>query len=486
MNLTKGKRAAAAGLGIFLVFMGICTVAAKGIYRAGLAQITAQTPYSGSLVHEIKTNGTVKQGQEYGIFTESGLRIAAVEIRRGEYFEEGEALFQVDMEDLQAVIEEKELELEKLTDQWEEHLWEERETGREQQRTEVRAREDYDNTLREADARVDQCRQALDGAAQELALYDQYLLHLSQNGSQVSGGNAATSPNNPESPDDGISDAGVKDPAQQYSQQEKRHQLLQNVAACSQALEDAERSRETALQSAARAVEDAGNSLPGDFSGDWERRELEYREKELLKLKELSEKEGWVYSRAAGRVTDCRVAVGERTQDGAGILYATDDGERIIEAVFTEDNGRYLTLYAELSLKTVLPGGRRIQEKVSLNYMETLENGGVLAEIPADGLELEIGQNVELSYRMQTDNYITCVPALCVHNDEQGGNYVYVAEEREGILGAEWRVRKVVVSILDRTDSVVAVESGEITTETRIVISTEKPLNDGDVVRLVH
>lgn len=477
MNLTKGKKAAAAGLGVFFVFMAVCTVVAKGIYRSGLAHVTTQTPYGSSLVHEIKVNGMVRQGKEYGVFTESGLRIASVAVRKGQYFEAGTPLFQVDTDDLQRLIEEKELEIGKSEDQWKDRLLEEQQAGRARQTAEERSREDYENVLREEDGEVEKCRQALEAAGQELELYDQYLSLLSQGSGQVSGGDAAG-----DSP--GGSDTGDT-PEQQYSRQEKRRQLLQNVISCSQALEDAERARDMALQSAARAIEDARDSLSSGFSADPAEPDIAFQRKELMRLIRLAENDGWVYSGTAGRVTECRVSVGERTQDGAGILYAADDGEKVIEAVFAKESSRFLTLNAEISLKAILPGGGRISEKAPLNYMEVMEDGDILVELPANDLELVIGQNVELSCRMQTENYMTCIPAVGIHSDEQGGSYVYVAEEREGILGTEWRARKVYVSVLDRTDSVVAVESAEIAAETKIIMNATKELNDGDVVRLV-
>lgn len=467
--MTKGKKAAVIGFGAFLVFMAVCTVAAKGIYRSGLAQVTAQTPYSSSLVHEIKANGTVKQGQEYGVFAESGLRVSAVSVRKGEYFEPGTPLFQVDLDDLQRRIEEKELEIEKLRSLQEEQLQAEQKTDREQRTAIVRSREDYDNTVREADARIDQCRQALDTARQELELYDQYLALLPQDAPGVSGGDAGTVP-----------------PEQQYNQQEKRMQLWKEVISCTRTLEDAERSKEAVLQAAGRVIEDAEGSLAFDPSAGTEALDIAWQEKELARLRELMERDGWIYSEAAGRVTECSLAVGERTQDGAGILYAADDGEKIIEAVFTEGSGSYLTLNAELSLKAILPGGNRISGKVLLGFMEILENGDTLAEMYLEDPEMKIGQNVELSYRVQTENYAACVPAGCVHSDGQGGDYVYVAEERGGILGTEWRVRKVFVTVLDRTDSVAAVESAEITTDTRIIADAAREFHDGDVVRLIH
>lgn len=468
MFLTRGKKAAVIGFFAFLVFMAVCTVAAKGIYRSGLAQVTAQTPYSSSLVHEIKANGTVKQGQEYGVFTESGLRVSAVSVRKGDYFEPGTPLFQVDLGDLQRIIEGKELEIEKLRSLWREQLQADQRSDREQRTAVVRSREDYDHTVREADARIDQCRQALDTARQELELYDRFLALLPQDAPGVSGG-----------------DAGAVTPEQQYSQQEKRMQLSKEVISCTRALEEAERSKEAALQAAGRAIEDAEGSLASNPSAGAEALDIAWQEKELARLRELMERDGWIYSEAAGRVTECRLAVGERTQDGAGILYAADDGEKIIEAVFTEGSGSYLTLNAELSLKAILPGGSRISGKVPLSFMETLDNGDTLAEVHIEDSEMKIGQNVELSYRAQTENYAACVPVRCVHSDGQGGDYVYVAEEREGILGTEWRVRKVFVTVLDRTDSVAAVESAEITTDTRIIADAAREWNEGDAVRLI-
>ncbi len=479
MSLTKGKKAAFAGFAIFLIFMAVCTVTAKGIYRSGLAKVTTQTPYGSSLVHEIKARGTVKQGQEYGVYTESGLRVSAVAVRKGEYFDSGAPLFQVDMSDLHSIIAAKELEIQKLKILWEEQVQGEQKTDRERRTAVVRSREDYENILRETDGRIENCRQALEGAAQELALYDQYLAKISQGGS-VSGSDTENSQNGYLA----SGDMGSEGAAQlEYGQQEKRLQLLQNLTSCRQALEEAERSKETTLQAASRAIEDAENGLEVLSAGGAEELDIAYREKELYRLKELAEKDGWIYSEAPGRVTECRVAVGERTQDGAGILYAQDNGKKVIEAVFEKEYGRYLTQNTEFSLNAVLPGGSPASDTVVMNYMEVSEDGKIYTEMSPGSLDLCIGQNVELSYRGQTERFSTCIPAECIHGEEQGGYYVYVAEEREGILGTEWKVRKVFVTILDRTDSVAAVESAEIGGDTRIVTTSSKELADGDTVR---
>ncbi len=465
--MTKGKKLAVIGFCIFLGFMAVCTIIAKGIYRSKLPKVTTQVPYSGSFTHEIKAEGVVKQGQEYGIFVESGLRVSTVAVRNGAYFEEGEPLFQVCTDDLQEIIDEKELEINQLKSIRKESTQTENDKKQKQQMAAARAQEDYDNACKEADARIEACSQALEAARQELSLYEGYLEHFQADGS-VSGG-----------------DAGGGDAAQQYNLQEKRLKLQQNVESCNQELENAKRQKDTALQAASRTIEDAagGGSIS---SSAYESTDLEiaHKEKKLLKLKELKEAEGWVYSESAGRVIECRLAVGKRTQDEAGILYALDDGEKVIEAVFKGGIGSSLELGEELSLKANQEGGTRINTSVEVIYLEKLENGDTLAEMSGEGLDINIGQTVEVSCRWQTENYAACISSLCIH-DEEGADYVYVAEEREGILGTEWKVRKVVVTILDQTDLMTAVESPEISGDTKIVVTSTGDLANGDVVRLI-
>lgn len=464
--MAKGKKLAVIGFCIFLGFMAVCTVIAKGIYRSRLPKVITQVPYSGSFTHEIKAEGVVKQGQEYGIFVESGLRVSTVAVRNGAYFEEGEPLFQVCTDDLQEIIDEKELEINQLKSIRKENTRAENDKKQKQQTAAARAQEDYDTAAKEADARIEACSQALEVARQELSLYEGYLEHFQGDGS-VSGG-----------------DAGDGDSAQQYNLQEKRLKLQQNVESCNRELENAKRQKDIALQAASRTIEDAANDGSATDSADENMAlEIAHKEKKLLKLKRLKEAEGWVYSECAGRVIECRLAVGKRTQDEAGILYALDEGEKVIEAVFKGGIGSSLELGEKLSLKANQEGGTRINTSVAIAYLEKLENGDTLAEMSGEGLDINIGQTVELSCFRYTENYATCISSLCIHDEE--GSYVYVAEEREGILGTEWKVRKVFVTILDQTDMMTAVGSAEISGDTKIVVTSTEDLTNGAVVRLV-
>lgn len=344
MKMTKSKKIAMIGFLSFLGFMAICTVIAKGIYRAGLPQVTTQKPYSSSLTHMVTVTGTVKQGQEYGFFVEAGLRIVTISVHAGDYVTPGDALFQIDTKDLQRIINEKTIELEK------------------------------------------------------------------QKREQGTGASASV-----------------------------------NIM------------------------------------------KINCQKDELSQLQAIMEADGWIVAENAGQILECKITVGERTGDAAGILYAMDDGERMIQAVFTNNTGDHISENSEFELIAGRKNGPQMREKITIDHLTQISETEKLAQFFVEDMELMIGQSVTLNCRTQTESFRTCVPVNSLHTDQIGGRtYVYVLEEHEGILGAEWKARKIYVIIKDQTDVVAAIESAEITANTRIITSYTGTLADGDIVRLIN
>lgn len=286
-----------------------------------------------------------------------------------------------------------------------------------------------------------------------------------ESGGENAGGNAAESGKGMLHE---VADAAA-DPEDQYNKEEKRRQLEQNVIAAARAAEDAE----AAIEAANAAV----NTLA---------LEITYQKESLQSLEELLAADGWVYAQAPGRVTDSRLEVGERTQDRACLLYALDEGERIISAVLDEDQAERVSSGTQFDMKAAMSDGSRITGTAQVDYVEKGADGMFYARLSFDRPEISIGQTVELSCRIQTENYTVCVPVNCIYTEDiMGAFYVYIAEERQGILGTEWKVRKVFVRILDQNDTAAAIQSMELTAESRIVTGANKPLADGDTVRIV-
>ncbi len=501
MKLTKGKKIALISFAAFLVFMAVCTVAAKGIYASGLPRVSTAKPYSGSLAHVITVNGTVMQGQEYGVYVESGLRVDTVAVGNGDAFLAGQELFRIETGDLAEMIRQRRLETAKLEVQMAAAVKDADSSRQARKREAARAREDYDRKALLADEQILVCQQAYDAAQKALALYDGYLAESGQetDGDDPPGGTGDVSGNAQEAAAEiGGSEAtldgrlhelssGGMGPEQNYTRQEKRLQLEQDVVKAAQALEEAMRQKEDSLRDAARLMEDANAALDAaETEINALALDITYQKEGLQKLEALLEADGWVYAENPGRVTRCSLEVGERTQDGACIVYAMDDGERILSATFSESQSRHIAVGTRFEMKATMPDGGRETGEALVEYLEKGQDGTVQARLSFELQEMALGQAAELTYRMQTESYSTCISQECVYREGENNYYVYVVEEREGILGTEWKVRRVSVRILDENDTAAAVQSAEITGDTRIISATDKALKDGDTVRVVQ
>ena len=459
--MTNKRRIALIGFCVFLGFMGICTLVAKGIYTSGLPRVTAKVPERKSISHSVEATGTVRQGQEYGVYVESGLRVGTVAVRNGDSFLQGDALFQIDPDDLKKIIENKELEIEKLKTQLTENSTSAQKEQQEQEVKLSRYREDYEQAVKDADLAISRKRQLLKEAEETLKEYEQY---LTATAGSVSDG-----------------DTSLKE-----SRQEKLVQLKQAVKEAGQAVEDAVLAKDKEVLAANRNIEDAANGGSSYSSAaQTNRLDIAYQQNLLKELKELLTRDGWVYAEEDGRIISQKLAVGERTPDSACLLYALDAGERMVEAVFTKEQSQYISLGDRMKLTTQLKSGSSINEEITVEYMDTDNEGQTVVQLLLDNPDVQIGQSAKISLTKQSETYETCIPADALKQTNTGSYYVYVAEESEGILGTEWRIRKQTVTLMDKNDSYAAIETAAISAESRIVISSTKEITDGTVVRMM-
>lgn len=112
--MNDNRKKIGVGFAIFMAGMLLLTLISKGIYAAGLPQVTVELPKKASLVHQVKAVGNVIQGRELAVNVSEGLRVYEVFVRPGDRVEEGDALFVLDMDYLQEMIGQREVEIEKL------------------------------------------------------------------------------------------------------------------------------------------------------------------------------------------------------------------------------------------------------------------------------------------------------------------------------------------------------------------------------------
>ncbi|MDE7224479.1 MAG: hypothetical protein K2O34_11975, partial [Acetatifactor sp.] len=152
--MDKKRKAVIAGFIIFLLLMGICSLVTKGIYTARLPRVTATTAREMSLYHPVSAMGAVETGQEYGVYAPSGLRVAAIACQKGDSFQTGDALLQLDVEDLERILAGKELEQQRQQLQQQEAESQGVKNRQENTRTLTRAMEDYETVKRTGELQI--------------------------------------------------------------------------------------------------------------------------------------------------------------------------------------------------------------------------------------------------------------------------------------------------------------------------------------------
>ena len=166
-----GKKAlkALAGFLCVMVFLTVLSRAAASILTP---YVVVVSPGKGSLTYKVSAMGTVEENQVRAVLTAPGVRVKNVFVQEGDQVQKGDALFELDMEDLKEKILLKKQELEKLdlgiSDIKDRKELEQSDKSLEQQR----AGEDYNRAAGSSDAQVQRAYDAMINAGNRLKDFD--------------------------------------------------------------------------------------------------------------------------------------------------------------------------------------------------------------------------------------------------------------------------------------------------------------------------
>jgi len=416
------------GFVAFLGFMVICTLISKSVYAYRLPMVSTCVPESKYIEHKVEAQGIVEAGGEKTVTYLAGLRIDSVLVHVGDRVEEGDALFQVDLEDLKELMEEKKNEMSKVSLQINAIL---ENQAIEQQKREVelaRAREDYDTTSRLQDTQV--------GRAMES--YVQAENDLEENGGE-----------------EALKDA------------------LQN-AAYGEA--DAKAARDEAVKQAQRKVEDL--LWPEEITIELETARLEQTvlSEKLQEYQKVLDNQGVVTAPFGGVVTKIAVGAGERIPDTSVLLLSDESLPCQLKILLDKEQKKYISLGDQV-LVSLEGKSKELEEKVDYLAASELspEKYEAFITLP-EGTGIP-GLSGTVSRSESGEKYRLCIPTVAVHS-ENNRNYVYVLKEREGILGQEYYVDEINVSVIDKNDNWAAIEEGTVDKESRIILSATKEVID--------
>lgn len=155
MEIMKKQKKVWIIFGIFLLFMFACTLISRVVYASKLPQVSVAKPGRMTISHQVEAEGIVHQGREYAVNVLSGLRVRTVYAHVGDKVTTDSLLFDIDVDDLEEQIREKELEVKKLQLQISDQ---EKNRALQEQKDElenIRAQEDYESTADEEQVKID-------------------------------------------------------------------------------------------------------------------------------------------------------------------------------------------------------------------------------------------------------------------------------------------------------------------------------------------
>lgn len=526
MEILRKQKKILTAFVIFLVFMFACTLISRAVYASKLPQVSVTTPGRMAISHQVEAEGIVHQGREYAVNALSGLRVRTVYAHVGDRVTAETLLFDVDLEDLEEQIREKEIAVKKLSLQISDQ---EKNRALQQEKDEIdriRAEEDYERAHQDSQSDIDKAerdRQTAERKLKELKdkpvqvtseadrkaaqqKYDAWAKEAERLKAEMDQAKAAWDGSGATVSQNSVGgeqakekyeqakaayeeymktpvakpDYSAEDAAREAWEQEKR--ALEDTAnAAAWSKDDAEAAQEKQMEDAARRLDDTELAATADSSLEINRLELSSLQTELAAYREILEAGGQIYPEAEGIVTKIQVNPGERVPDGAAIVYADLTSPMQFTVSLTKEQKKYVNQgdIAKLSL------GSRKGEEYEVDYIAENEMNPDVYEariLLEEGLGT-IGQSGTFTVDAQSDTYQCCIPLAALQEDANHRKFVYVVSERSGILGKELAAEAVYVKVLDQNDSYAAIEEGVIDSETELITDSTEPLEDRMVIR---
>lgn len=278
-------------------------------------------------------------------------------------------------------------------------------------------------------------------------------------------------------PDFSGEDAALKD-------WEAQSELLgESIEQAEDAVEDAHADRDRSLLDATRNIEDALFPERQDST-------LEVYEMELAALRgrydefdAIFQDNGIIYAQSGGIVTDILISVGGRIPGTAAMLLTDDTVPFLFRTIINNEQKKYLALGDSILVNLE---GYQSPIEATIDY---------LAESPVSPGSYEVnialpqdvgipGMSGSLQAMEIGEMHPYCIPISALYEKDKT-YYVYVVREREGILGPECYAEITYVQVVDKNQSLVAIEGGVLDEDTPVIISSSDALESGDVVRLL-
>lgn len=518
-------------MGGFLLLMALFTLLSRAADGLTIPQVALAYPSKGTIDRTMTGFGKVEELSAQAVTTEPGLRVAGIGVKPGAVVEQGAPLFTLDAADLEDKLAQARETLQRLDMDLQDRASRESLSAQDQARALQRANEDYAAAKSSGDKEVERAAKTLNEAkaklnaatppagelsalesvcaqtAEKLRLAEEELTRLQNELEEKVAQARKEAEEAQEDPDQReaqvreeyqprLDEAGLQaDAARQekasadnalaaYTEASTQLQLLRDsVDAAQQNYDRAVESRENALRSASRQVEDAQRPQAQDSSGKKAELDREHQAQQVARLEALVKDGGVVRAPCSGTVTGVSLTVGMPTPDGTALLLAGEANGGVFTAQFPVELEKYLSPGDEAVIK--LGSGRPPIEGLTLETVTVSPSDSGLLDVtvrPPEGV-LAIGTAAELEVRRKSEEYPCRVPLSALHEDN-GVYFLLVTQEKAGLLGTELTASRRDVTVLEKNETMAAIQQGDLDWGQGFLAASAKPVNTGDRIRL--
>ena len=255
----------------------------------------------------------------------------------------------------------------------------------------------------------------------------------------------------------------------QYSEEEELYAAGRAVETAQAALEDARRQAEV-LQKEGEIDRITCESERSD------------KEKSRAALQEILDNGGRLLAPAPGTVVRT-LERGDKTKEGedAVILSSADRGF-VFEGKLDKDSAHRFSAGDTGELYYKLDGSSQ-KADVEIHSISTPdESDQVLVTAVLPEGSYSSGMPAQLFLSRKSETYQNCLPLTALRSDS-GGDHVFVLRRQSSVLGTEWVIARVDITVKERDSQMMYVD-GALTYSDQVVISSNKIISEGDRVRI--
>lgn len=462
----------------FFAVMLILTIVAMGVSGAAIPKVELAHPASGEIIQQISGSGQICAYGTKNVTAPAGISVQQVLVSVGQAVTPEDVLAQFNLDEINDQLEREtqnlhtmQLKLEQLNTK----VTVDSSSVKNAQNAYNWAQDDYQTQKAEGQSSVQQAQNALNQAL----------------GTQQQAQN-------------GLDEIKARQPAPTQEEidaaQDAVNSATASVQSAQAALDNAVTSSNDKLTQAQRAIENAQIALDSakkqntqqsqdmDFTNrqnqiDAVTEQLDIAdEKKLIgSLQTLQKSGGKLYSPASGVVMGLSIQPGVATQSNQGVLISDPSGGWYISATFLEQD--VVDLQSGLSAAIDMGHDRTVQASVtSVSKADQNGNVEVRVNIPADAQNIVQGKTVSVTIQKSKNNYSSILPIEAIRIDASG-EFILVMEEKNTVLGLQNTLVKIPVQVLDKNTVSAAVQA-PVAANTQVVLTSDKPVGNGDRVRV--